>query len=94
MIYTVLRWRYDVRIGTVLRLLSAWCESSVVEMQRTLFTLEMVMTMMAIGCVWSFLGEEAQVASEEAIVVVAVEVVTEVAEAGDLRPDVHNTGFL
>lgn len=78
----------------MLGLLSAWCESSVAEMQRMLFMLVMVMTMMAIGCVWSFLVEEDQVASEEAIVVVAAEVVTGVAEAGDLQPDVHSTESL
>jgi hypothetical protein len=62
-------------------------------MRRMLFMLEMVMTMMAIVYVWSFLGEEVQVASEEAIVAVVAEVVTEVAEAGDLRPDVRSTEF-
>jgi hypothetical protein len=64
-------------------------------MQRMLFMLGMVMTTMAIGCVWSFLVEEDQVASEEVIVVVVVvEVVTGAAEAGDLRPDVHSTESL
>jgi hypothetical protein len=63
-------------------------------MQRTPFMLGMVMTTMAIDCVWSFLAEEDQVASEEVIVVVVVEVVTGVAEAGDLQPDVHSTESL
>lgn len=60
-----------------------------------LFMLGMVMTTMGIGCVWSFLEEEDQVASEEVtVVVVGVEVVTGVAEAGDLRPDVPSTESL
>lgn len=59
-----------------------------------LFMLETVMTMMAIGCVWSFLVEEGLVASEEAIVAVVVEVVIGAAEAGDLQPDVRSTEFL
>jgi hypothetical protein len=62
-------------------------------MQRMQFTLVTVMTTMAIDCVWSFLGEEGQVASEEAIVAVVAEVAIEVAEAGDLQQDVHNTEF-
>jgi hypothetical protein len=79
----------------VVVLLLAWFDSSVAAgMQRMLFMLGMVMTMMVIGCVWSSLGVEDQVASEEAIVVVVVEVVTEVAGAGDLQPDVPNTEFL
>lgn len=57
--------------------------------------LVMVMITMAIDCAWSFLEVEDQVASEEAIVVVVVvEVVTEVAGAGDLQRGVPSTEFL
>jgi hypothetical protein len=63
-------------------------------MQRMLFTLEMVMIMMAIGCVWSFREVEDQVVSEEAIVAAVVEVGIEVAEAGDRQPGVPSTEFL
>lgn len=62
--------------------------------QRTLFTLGMVMIMMAIDCVWSFLEVEDQVASEEAIVVAEAVVVTEVVGAGGLQPGVPSTEFL
>lgn len=58
-----------------------------------LSTLAMVMTMMAIGCVWSSLGVEDRGALEEATVVAVVEVVIEVAEAGDHQPDVPSTEF-
>jgi hypothetical protein len=62
-------------------------------MQKTQFTLATVMITMAIDCVWSFLGEEAQVASEEAIVAVVAEVAIEVAEAGGLQQDARSTEF-
>jgi hypothetical protein len=68
-------------------------ESPIAGMLRMLFMLVTVMTTMAIGCAWSFLGEEGQVASEEATVVAVAEVAIEVAEAGDPQQDGRSTEF-